>query len=240
MPILRYQNEVIKYAVVRGGRKKTVAIQVEADTVTVRVPQRLTEERIKEFVKNKAGWIVNRQARIREDRLNSFGRNYVAGECFPYLGRPYMLNIEKSHHHMTSKCRLLDGLLEVTIPVSIDERAAVKHALVDWYRKKAETIICQRLPYFMTKLNLHPTSVEIKNQKTQWGSCSPSGNIRFNWKIIMAPREVLDYIIVHELCHIVYGNHQPPFWNMVAAVIPDYKERKDWLRDHSLLIKAFS
>ena len=102
-------------------------------------------------------------------------------------------------------------------------RTAVKKALMEWYLEHAEEKIKERVSRFAQLIGKWPASIEIKNQEKRWGSCSRSGIIRFNWKIIMAPISVMDYVIVHELCHLIYPHHSSQFWQKVQSIIPDYK-----------------
>lgn len=240
---IRYHNKDIHYDVKRSKRKKTVAIHVDADTVTIMVPQRLAEDEIRQIMEKKANWIYKRQESIRKDSLNDIGKKYVSGEHFPYLGRQYRLKVVKTAGLETPICKQLGGCLQVSIKSDLsgeERKLAVQKALSDWYSIHAEGIIKQRIPDFARQLGVFPQSIRIKNQKTQWGSCSRSGAVRFNWKIVMAPLPILDYVIVHELCHIIHNHHQIQFWEKVESVIPDYKAKKNWLRDHNFIINALS
>ncbi|MBN1382779.1 MAG: M48 family metallopeptidase [Deltaproteobacteria bacterium] len=240
---IRYGNRDIHYDVKRGKRKKTVAIHVDADTVTIMAPKRLAEDEIRQIIEKKARWIYERQERIRADSLNHIGKKYVSGEHFPYLGRQYCLEVIERAGLVEPVCKRLGGCLQVSIrPDLRDEprREAVKRALNDWYRKRAEIRIRERIPFFAGQLGVFPQSIRIKEQKTQWGSCSRSGSVRFNWKIIMAPQSIVDYVIVHELCHLIYNHHQTQFWEEVESVIPDYEVKKGWLREHNFIINALS
>jgi predicted metal-dependent hydrolase len=243
MPSIQFFDRQIQYEIQRGNRKKTLALHVTADVVTIRVPQRLSDERISQFMTKKARWIYDRQARIRGDRLNRIGKNYVNGDPFPYLGHTYRLLIVKDAAVETPVCKLWRGRLRVHIPPDLTDKSgksAVKKALIAWYQGHTAKKINERLPSLAAQIGVQPKTIAIRNQKSQWGSCSRSGTVRFNWKIIMAPVAILDYIIVHELCHLVHNHHQAQFWNKVQSIIPDYKSRKDWLREHSILITALS
>ncbi|MBN1664718.1 MAG: M48 family metallopeptidase [Deltaproteobacteria bacterium] len=243
MPFIQYLNKQIPYDIERGNRKKTVALHVTADCVTLKVPKRLSDEAISKFMTRKARWIHDRQAVIRHDPLNRIGKHYVTGETFPYLGNTCRLLVVREAHLEAPVCELRQDCLRVQVPSDLTGEqggSAVKEAMIDWYQGQAVKKITERLPALAQKLGVQPKTVAVKNQKSQWGSCSRSGAIRFNWKIIMAPVAILDYIIVHELCHLIHSNHQPQFWEKVESVIPDCKARKSWLREHSILINALT
>jgi predicted metal-dependent hydrolase len=241
MECIQYGNKAIRYEIKRGKRKKTVAIHVDTDSVTVRAPLRLNDGKIRMIMEKKARWIVDRQERLRQDRFHCAGRRYVSGEFSPYLGKLSRLQIKTAATPEAQACKLRAGLLRIEINPALTEKessAAVRDALIGWYRQKAEKKIAERIPLIAGELGVTPQSVTIKDQKRQWGSCSSSGAIRFNWKIVMAPSAIIDYIIAHELCHLMHADHRAQFWRKVQTVIPDYRLKKDWLKEHSTIINA--
>lgn len=100
------------------------------------------------------------------------------------------------------------------------------------FQKAAGEVFLQRSRYFAELLNVHFNRITIREQKTRWGSCSSKQNLNFNWKLILAPPEILDYVVVHELCHLKEMNHSPAFWHEVEQILPDYPQRKKWLKDN--------
>ena len=168
-------------------------------------------------------------------------KEFVSGESFLYLGKQYRLKVTKSSARENA-CRLVAGRLQVQIGEDLDaelHKEAVKKALMEWYRKHAEEKILERLPHIARKAGIKPKTVEIKNQHKRWGSCSRSGVVRFNWKVVMTPISVIDYVIAHELCHLIQGNHSPQFWQKVRAISPEYDSKRRWLKEHSHIIDLF-
>jgi predicted metal-dependent hydrolase len=106
--------------------------------------------------------------------------------------------------------------------------------MLNWYRKKAREQINERIKYYQPKVGVQPARITVKEQKKRWGSCSSRGNLNFNWRAVMAPSPVLDYIIVHELCHLKHHNHSREFWNLLASILPDYKNRREWLKKNGV------
>ena len=238
MSYIPYGNRKISFEVKRGNRKKTVAIHVSPNAfVTVLVPQYLDEEKIRMIVQKRAHWIIERQEQIKKNKDSNSVKEFVSGESFPYLGKYYRLKVMKSTTDIEEKCRLVGGRLVVEVNAKSDsenDRKAIKTALMDWYLQHAEEKIKERVSRFARLIGKRPNSTKIKNQEKRWGSCSRTGIIRFNWKIIMAPISIMDYVIVHELCHLFYPHHSPQFWQRVQSIIPDYKKRQHWLKENSL------
>ncbi len=241
MNTIQYGNRVIQYNIKKGNREKTVAIHINPmATVTVYSPCHLDDEKIRMIVRKKARWILEKQEQVGSNKHSNQIKEFVSGESFPYLGKYYRLKVIKTSNETTGKCRLTNGRFLVEINGNHDvevNRMAVKKALMDWYLERAETKIKERVDRFSQQIGKWPVSIKIKNQERRWGSCSGNGMIRYNWKIIMAPISVIDYVIVHELCHLIYPHHSTHFWKKVQSVIPDYRRKRDWLKTNSLQIE---
>lgn len=237
MEVVCYGNKKITFEIKRGNRKKTVAIHVTpAATVVVSVPRDLEEERVCKIIEKKARWILEKKKFMSSRGHFNMTKEFVSGESFLYLGKQYRLKVTKSSAAIKNSCRLVAGRLQVQIGEDFDaesHKEAVKNALVEWYKKHAEEKILERLPYIVRKVRIKPKAVEIKNQNKRWGSCSRSGVVRFNWKVVMAPISVMDYVIAHELCHLIHGNHSPQFWQKVQTICPEYNLKRRWLRDYA-------
>ena len=242
MNSIQYGKRTIDFEIKRGTREKTVAIEVNsAAGVTVLAPEDLNEEKIQEFVGKKAGWIIARQEKLKIKAPNLV-KEFVSGEAFPYLGREYRLKIIPSTLENGGKCDLNNGRLLVEVNRDLDDekrKKEAKEALLGWYLKKAEEKIRGRIHYYSGQIGRSPDFIEIKSQKKRWGSCSRTGVVRFNWKIIMAPLSVLDYVIVHELCHLLYPHHSSPFWQKVQSILPDYKRKRELLKKYSSAMETY-
>jgi hypothetical protein len=242
MNIIQFGNKQINYTIIRGNRKKTISIHVRLNSVTVRAPKRISEKNIRLLMEKKARWIFKRQELIREHKLLYPPREFVSGESFPYLGRQYRLKVMRSENGVPPTCHLVNGRLRVEIGNNIEgdkAKMAVRNALSVWYKTQAENKIRERLPLLAEKAGRRPTSIIIKNQKSRWGSCSHTGIVRFNWKIIMAPVSVLDYLITHELCHLFHQDHSPAYWRKVLAILPEYKQNRKRLKEYDSIMRDF-
>ena len=238
MKHIQYGNKRIIFKIVRSNRRKTLGIYIDPRRgVVVRCPQFLKVDEIVAVVRKRAQWIIEKEEVVKNhSQLNSV-KEFVSGESFPYLGRQYRLKVRKTSFEKEERCKLINGRFLVEIDRQLDgERVKeiVKKALMNWYLERAHEKIPVRVELYARQIGSWPERVEIKNYKRQWGSCSYNGVIRFNWKIIMAPVTILDYVIVHELCHLIYPNHSARFWQKVQTIIPNYKKRRDKLKEHSL------
>jgi len=243
METVCYGNKKITFEIKRGNRKKTAAIHVTpAAAVVIFVPRDLEEERICEIIEKKARWILEKKESMSSRGHFNVTKEFVSGESFLYLGKQYRLKVTKSSSAIKNACKLVAGRLQVQIGEALDaelHKEAVKKALMEWYRKHAEEKILECLPHIARQAEIKPKAVEIKNQHKRWGSCSRSGVVRFNWKVVMAPVSVINYVIAHELCHLIQGNHSPQFWQKVQTICPEYNLKRRWLRNYADITGLF-
>lgn len=206
------------------SRRKTLSIYIEREgAVSVLAPQDFSQQKIEEVLERKRGWIYKGLAEWEDLNAARIRREYVNGEGFLYLGRTYRLQIVKNQE---SPLLLKNGyfcIRKQSLPKS-DE------VFKEFYRQKGIARIKERVNYFQGKLGVKPHDVRIMELKNRWASCSDKGTLNFHWKCMMTPLTVLDYIVVHELVHLVHTRHTAAFWNEVDKLIPDYQERKQWLK----------
>ncbi len=223
----------ISYTLVRSGRRRTVGITVKPDgTVAVRAPRGVSEERIALIVEEKADWIRKRLAISHPGGEHRRPKTFADGEEFPFLGAMYRLErVAGLKGIAIMGDRLCVGIGGRRAQES-EEPRRIAARITRWYRLHAAGIITGRVDHFSEHLGLKPSAVRLKTLKSRWGSCSSRGNLNFNWLLVLAPIHILDYVVVHELCHFVHPNHSPRFWGMVESILPDYRERRKWLRLH--------
>lgn len=140
------------------------------------------------------------------------------------------LDFSQPHTAPPAESNTTEGTLTLTVHTA--DEATIRAALVAWYRRQARAIITERLAYWNSRYGFTYHRVAIKEQKTRWGSCSRKGNLNFNWRLLLAPLPILDYVVIHELCHLKEQNHAQRFWALVAQSCPDYRERRRWLKIH--------
>ncbi|MFH1736554.1 MAG: SprT family zinc-dependent metalloprotease [Actinomycetota bacterium] len=233
----------IHFEIKRAEQKKSVGFSVRwPDTMVVSAPARMDKKTLESMVAERLPWAERRLAKLAADyqRLG-LPKEYVGGESFPYLGRQYPLTLMVTGNSARPKCSLVEDRLVAVIPHAdeFDQSELARKALMKWYRRRAEEDLTDSVSRWAPVIGGTPATVRIRNQRTRWGSCSRAGAVNLNWRLIMLPPEVLDYIVVHELCHLVEPNHSPRFWAVVAKVIPHYKQRRTLLRRHSAYLDAF-
>ena len=211
--------------VVRTKRKKTASIEIKDGLIRVLVPNSLTDKRVNSLLEERASWI-NKKIRLQAEMPPYRSKEYVNGETFTYLGRNYRLKLVNTD---TTTTRLKNGYLEV--PAQSEK--VIQASLADWYTSHALAKLEEKTGRYAKTLNVEPSSVTVKEYKSRWGSCSTSGDITYNWRIIMAPHRIVDYVVIHELCHLVELNHSDKYWKQVESLVPDYRERRAWLKTNA-------
>lgn len=222
------QKNDISYQIVRS-RRATADIVIERDgSILVRAPESIPDERIEDMVEGKRYWIYKNLAEWRDLNATRVLREYRNGEGFLYLGRSYRLLLVADQ---AEPLLLKNGRFCLRRDL-VDEGAieAAKTAFRDYYIARGSERITKRLNYYAPKVGVTPHGIDVRELGNRWASCSPNGNLAFHWKCMMAPQTIIDYIVVHELCHFHHLDHTDAFWNEVDKVIPNYGERKEWLR----------
>lgn len=212
----------------RSSRRKTVALKVDGDVVTLVAPRQLPIDRIEQLVADKHGWIVEKLAQVALAKPAS-SNQFVSGEAYPYLGRNYRLKVLTGN---LTPPKLVNGRLTVTVPAPNQQPHYIRRLLQSWYKRNADRKIRDKVKRYSKQVGVETGVVRIKDFKSRWGSCTPYGDLEFNWVIVMAPNRVVDYVVVHELCHLLHHDHSAQFWKEVERVMPDYKAHREWLKQH--------
>jgi len=167
-------------------------------------------------------------------------KEFISGEQVLLLGRKYRLKINEVQGENSKEPYVAGKRVIISIGRQLNQevkKGIIRNALVKWYSAQITEIIVQRINRYGKQLGITLPSVIIKEQKKRWGSCSSKGILRFNWRIAMAPISIIDYIVVHELSHLKIKNHSPDFWKLVSMSLPDYQERRKWLKSNTPLLK---
>lgn len=214
-------------------KRKTMSIEVETTgEVTVIAPVGTSTDDVIEKVKSRAGWIVSKQYESKFINDTKIEREAVSGESYMYLGRNYSLDIRVDEDTDNISVKLFQGKFVVNTYTKDED--LIKKAMENWYREKTLARVKERVSYYSSYFNDKVTTIKVKEQKKRWASCTSKNELLFNWRCVMAPVFVLDYIVVHEMCHMEYKNHSKDFWNRVCAVMPDYEVRRAWLRNNGI------
>ena len=236
MPAVTVGDTRIPYRLRRSARAKRLRIVVTPGQVEVVAPRRAREADIRRFVDAKRRWLYAKTRALRDRSLEPLPPRFVDGARVLYQGTHLTLRVEPgdgdepgvrhaaSELHVQVACRLdHDGREERT-----------RDLVVSWLAQRALEEADAFVQSYAPKLGKGPKSLRIGNQKTLWGSCSPKDVISLNWRLIAAPAEVFEYVVVHELCHLREKNHSSRFWGLVEGLMPDYRERRAWLKEHGV------
>lgn len=215
---------------IRSSRK-TVSLQItENGSLIVRAPKRASLRTINSFVNEKQRWILRHQedSKKKLQIKNETAKKFIIGEQFPFLGQDYLLQ--------ASEALSADIIFDQGFFVAQHALNNIKDNLLKWYYQQALSVITQRVEYYCSKAKLKYQMVKIIDPKSLWASCGPDGKLHFSWRLIMAPLAVIDYVVAHELAHLVHHNHSKRFWKKVETIMPNYIEYKNWLKENSHLL----
>ncbi len=229
-----------EYKIIRRDRKRTASIQVSpANEVSVIIPKDLPADKIESLIRRKTPWILSKIKFNQEVKYLHKPKEFVSGEAFQYLGKNYRLKVITGEDEGVE---LKNGRLNVRIlggnGVPCDEK--VKSLLTGWYVERAVKKLKERVLRHSLRLGVSFGELRIKTLKRQWGSCSKKGDLVFNWRIIIAPIAIVDYVVVHELCHRLFHDHSKEFWTLMHRVMPDYRGKKEWLRVNGALMGSIT
>jgi predicted metal-dependent hydrolase len=228
---------VIEYQVVRS-RRKTLSLQVREGQVLVRAPYSVDEKFINAFIQKKTSWLKAKIA--QQNQVDDFCCDFAQGSSLFLFGELVTLNITFAKQ---ANMLLIEGINnQQTLNIVLAERnykklngkvllaAAVKKQIESYFKRQAEDIIPQKVTAFSQKTSLTPTSIKIRQYIARWGSCNNRGELSFNYLLMMLPAHVIDYVIVHELCHLQHLNHSKEFWQLVGKYFPNYIQAKQWIK----------
>lgn len=224
-PTIDLLGETVRYEVRRSEDATEPRIDVGIEGVTVVVPEDSTVQP-ESLLSENAAWVIEKKHKFDNFREEVPDRNFEAGVTFPYLDDPHEIHIERRSASVVSKgeFRLAEHHVNQT---------SVKRALESLYRRVAREHFEERAGHFADAMGLEFSNIEVRNQRTKWGSCSPTGTLGLNWRLMMAPPEIVDYIIVHELAHLREPNHNDNFWELVAEFDSEFESHAEWLNEHS-------
>lgn len=233
MPAIEFGKTTIPFTIKRSNRRKTIAISVDSNEVVVTAPTETTEEKIYAVMNSKAVWIRKQLLHYGEMTNTVHHRLFLSGEKLPYLGRQYRLKILKGSTTENASFKFSQGRFIAYVPEEVPKeqyRDVLMPLYEEWVKEKGTVFVKGRITRFTQKLQAEPTAIKLKDQQQRWGSCTTSGQLLINWRTMLAPVSVIDYVIAHELTHLKHMDHSKAFWDTLKMVYPDYEEKKEWLR----------
>lgn len=222
----KIQGDGFEVEVIRSQRRKTMALSVRNGTVSVRMPARLAQHHAELFVDQKKHWIKQKLAQHPPVPR----RELLSGDNLPFMGHDLSLLVESGHKRNRIE-RHGDTLIIQTRDRAPTQETRRQH-IQRWYRQQATELLPARCQALARWADLQPAAIQVKSYKARWGSCTIKGDIQLNWKLIMAPSSIIDYVIIHELCHLKQHNHSPAFWQLVAQFDPNFTTHRAWLKNN--------
>lgn len=217
------------------SKRKSIGIKVSNEKgVEVRAPKNISKKMLEDVLKSRAPWIQEKMNDIRAKADLKPAYIFKPGEYIPLLGQKYRLHVDKVISKK-EECVKLDEAI-IYAYVRQDDAEYIKENLIKWYKLIAEEVLIKKTIYYSKKLDVSFEKVKINSPSKRWGSCGSNGNINYNWKIILAPEQIIDYLVVHELAHRKEMNHSGKFYAIVSAVLPDYAIRQKWLKDNGMYL----
>ena len=224
----------LKIEVLRS-RRKTSALQIVGNQLQIRVPNRVKDSKIVEILEKKERWIRNKVIALQNQPVTK-KREYIDGESFPLFGRHLKLKVLEGVKVGT---QLIDDYLLTTVrssEIGHLRTSRIKIYIDRWYIKEAYKKLEEKVFKYSKIIQVNPREMKVRNYKTRWGSCDREGRLTFNFHLIKAPHQIVDYVVIHELCHMIQPNHSKFFWNEVAKYDPYFKDHKKWLKENENLL----
>ncbi|SFW11016.1 M48 family metallopeptidase [Nitrosovibrio sp. Nv17] len=224
---IHLNGEEIAYALVRRARR-TIGLRIDDRGLTVSAPPRMALYRIESALLGKTGWVLTKLAEWRS--RESIEPRWEEGAMFPLLGASWQVVATpaggiRMHPVRTTTKAVEDGQMPLPLPCALDARR-IETFVMDWYDREARACFGERLALYADRLGIGVPPLRLSRARSRWGSCSARGIVRLNWRLIRMPLHLVDYVIAHELSHLIEMNHSPAFWKTVERIYPDYLQAR--------------
>ncbi|MDR2195938.1 MAG: M48 family metallopeptidase [Gallionellaceae bacterium] len=218
-------GKLLTYTLKRTHRRRSIGLRIDDDGLTVAVPLRASEKWLREVLQERARWIVDKLENWQTDKPAP--TQWVDGQFIKFIGEPLTLRVVSS---LFDAAPLLQGRQLYVHVSDARDQAAIAAAVEQWYRQQADALFRERIAHFSAVMGVAPSGVKLSAARTQWGCCTARGRVLLNWQLIKMSPRLIDYVVVHELAHLVEMNHSAAFWRVVGAACPDYARRRAELR----------
>lgn len=229
---LQYGKTTIEYDLIRSKRVKTSEIIVDESKILVRAPFDKSQLEIDTILERKAKWILGKQREYREHQKKINKPTFNSESTLPYLGKNYPLKIHRISAR-ESNLQFHEGKFEFSSWTANRSESEIKALYEGWLYQKAQKLFSKKVKEYSKELNIDIQKILVKNLKNRWGSVTKEGVVNLNLHLLKAPDGIIDYVIVHELCHILIKGHSYRFWNIVRQIIPDYRKSIIWLEKNA-------
>lgn len=231
MPLISLHGQTYTYVVIKETRKSVRIKLLKANAIEIKSPRVFSLQKAEQILRQNERWIQEQNEQFIKKDTIKINQSLQSGSVLLWRGRPITLEIAVSEKEPASI--ILSGN---TLQVKTASSDAFQQDLKKWYIDQSRKQLLERTAYWQKIMDIEIGKIHIKDQKTRWGSCSSLGNLNFNWRLVMAPPETMDYLIIHELCHCMHLNHSPKFWTAVSVYCPGYKQQQQWLKRNGYLL----
>lgn len=222
-----YLGQTIRFEV-KYKKRTSMSIHIDSyGNVEVHAPKGISDVHVIQALEGKWEWIQQKLKEMKARTLESTVKTYERGESFLYLGKEYPIQISHDINIQQDYVVFEGDTLHIFVKQLEDDK--IKQALKRFYYQQCKMLVEKRIKSYQSHFKLKPRSIRITDNKTNWGTCDSRQQLTFNWKLAMAPQSVIDYVVVHEMCHMVHLNHDRSFWRLVGRILPDYKQQENWL-----------
>jgi len=223
MPEIDLDGRSIEYEFRQSSKASRCRIDMDLGGITVVIPEAMNLGP-EELLREKEDWVLNKKEELDRERQKIPDRTLAPGETIPYLDEPHVIRV-------TDAGQTIEGG-EIRLSRSKVE-GGLRDGIIELYREEARAMYGKYVENYENEIESDYDTIYIRNQKTKWASCSSKKNLSFNLRLMMAPEEIIEYVTVHEMVHLDIPSHSKEFWNRVESVLPDFRERRDWLKEHS-------
>jgi predicted metal-dependent hydrolase len=238
MNTIKIDNYQLTYTIAYQKNRKSVQLKIiSPNHLTITAPTKFPKEGIEKILIEKSKWLVKQIAKLTTAAMNPINKSINHDATVFFLGQPHTLKFISKDANIP-RVHLEDNLIFLDLPpLSTKTIDTIPQALLkSWYIDCATKTLSAKTSFWASRIGVQPKRITIKEQKTRWGSCSSLGNINYNWRIIMAPPEAIDYLVIHELCHLRIPNHSQAFWQEVEKFSPQFKKCRTWLRTNGMIL----
>ena len=226
----KYGDQKFQYTLVRSKRRKTSEIIVDEDEILVRIPFSKSLTDVEKLVNSKRDWILRKKCEYQQRVPEIVKPSFLSGTTVPYLGRHYKIQIDEGN---SEKVKIENNNLMITMNSKsvIDTEYCSRLKLIydQWIYERARNVLQEKIDHFSKVINVKPRGIMLKKLRNRWGSATKKGIINLNYNLIKAPEDVIDYVVIHELCHLRIEKHSHHFWNLLKKYESDYKRKVEWL-----------
>ena len=230
---IKYGSSIISYEIIKSKRRKTSEITVGRDGVIVRTPHTKSPRDAKKMVEQKAQWIFKKQLYYARQKPQALKEKFAIGSTLSFKGKDYMIKIIPNKKQTT---KLSKGFLEFHITQKRHTKNQIREMYQEWLKKKAEPYFAKLVDKYSSIVGAKPSKIIIKNLKGRWGSTTERREINLNANIMKAPIQVINYVILHEICHLKIKEHSFHFWDMISRHMPNYEDQKRWLELNNVIV----